>query len=85
MLPNEIEPAADAGLEALQEIRIILGLAKTSDQKQFTLTEEELKQIQSRVEFADRTITRFKVCMADEVRQKTSFRKKLMENKIYPY
>lgn len=71
MLPGEIEPFADAHIEDLTKILDALHPEKTDHPDDITpVSEEEIYRI---VNNARRALVRFKVCMADEVKQKNRY------------
>lgn len=79
MLPGEIEPFADRHIEKLQSIINdvhVHHIAKTP----MTFTAEEVRDLCVILEDAANALTRFKVCMEDEVKQKDRYRKYAKEN-----
>jgi hypothetical protein len=77
MLPGEIDPAAQVPMEDLKNIRTQLE-AVLSGQNGI-LTEGNLTIWIAKLKTAERTLERFRVCMADEVKQKETMRDRWME------
>ena len=82
MLPNEIEPFADHHIKTLTEIQDRMNAAFTHSQ--FPITMDELNEWAIQLRSAKNALTRFKICMADEVKQKERYAKYAKENG-YPY
>ena len=81
MLPNEIEPFADHHIAKLLQISDIIHPEKSGGRPIENLDDEAIYEI---VNGARRALERFKVCLADEVKQKNRYRK-YAKNNGYPY
>lgn len=81
MLPNEIEPFADHHISKLLQISDLIHPEKSGDRPIEPLDDEAIYEI---VNGARRALERFKVCMADEVKQKDRYRTYAKEHG-YPY
>lgn len=77
MLPNEIEPFADHHIEELEAIARLL--RETRDDDEIVIPEIYIDAAMDRVSNAQEAFRRFKVCMADEVRQKVLYRDRWLE------
>jgi len=82
MLPPEIDPFADHHIEKLTEIQDRMKAATTHSQ--FPITMDELNNWVLQLSSTKNALTRFKICMADEVKQKERYAKYAKENG-YPY
>lgn len=83
MLPNEIEPFADHHIEKLQTIMHDVHANHATNTPK-TFTAEEVVELCKVLDGAASALTRFKICMADEVKQKDRYRQYAQENG-YPY
>lgn len=77
MLPDEIDDAANLPMVDLENIRHQIEAVLSG--KEGILTEGNLTIWQSKLKTAERTLERFRVCMADEVRQKNLYRDRWLE------
>lgn len=85
MLPNEIAPFADYHIKHLEEVRQLLqSIAGSYDGVAVGITQHDVAVAVSKTTQAIAGFHRFKVCMADEVKQKERYSKYAKDNG-YPY
>ena len=82
MLPNEIEPFADAHIDALKTMieQMEHYLLNFQD-----LSPEKVEDWRRALHVSIGGFKRFKICMVDEVDVKQKAVKACLDNKIYPY
>jgi hypothetical protein len=77
MLPGEIAPFADHHMNELEAVRQTLMQIHATNQP---IPEIRFNAIMDQLKSAQDALYRFKVCMADEVKQKTRYAKYAKEN-----
>lgn len=79
MLPHEIEPFADHHIEELDYVKLLLDDLDPVIYE----THPGLKEMRGKITSAQNALHRFKVCMADEVKQKENYRIKARDCRLH--
>lgn len=81
MLPHEIEPFADHHIEELEAVQNLLIEIRKDDT--IDVPDAYIAAALNRLGSAKQAFYRFKVCMADEVKQKEQLRKKALDCRLH--
>ena len=79
MLPDEIDPFADMHRENLKFVHELLAKLEQSHIPDIGIPVSEIRMARAQVQGARHGFERFRVCMADEVRQKNLYRDSWLE------
>jgi acetolactate synthase small subunit len=84
MLPYEIEPFADHHICALRSVRDdVKSIIKTYQGSSTDISVEDLESDVRQLDDAISAFVRYKVCMADEVKQKHRMSKIVLEHRLH--